>query len=391
MKKNNKQRLEDSLSEAINPKPKVNRLDNVHSLLDNYRAESKPPTEDENNLTSKTKSQPSTVSQVSPPSTVSTGKSSPIAPERDFQRVANSVVREVAQGIFNGKSKQMYDYLYSLTRGAISPTRKVRISKPKLMTGTGIGSPQTFYRNIKHLETLGLIKRNEIIGEWGGNEYEVFLPEEIKLKSVQLVHPVQSVKSEVKQVGLVALETELTVHTSTPINTGVSDTSKTSFKDNTKNDDEPFGAMLETLSKVSEKVSGKPPHKSDSEKWKQIAELLAMELEIAAARTKSVSNVPAFLTEHLRRRLLGKATMPKSKVSNSLQVGKANDPKAKDTEEYQAEPLSKEGRETVLKTMREYLDKGQNEFIMSFQETYTTEDWDWLTGKLKQGNSNKQP
>ncbi len=28
-----------------------------------------------------------------------------------------------------------------------------------------------------------------------------------------------------------------------------------------------------------------------------------MELEIAAARTDSISNVPAFLTEHLRRRL----------------------------------------------------------------------------------------
>ncbi len=36
MKKNHKQRLEDSLSEAINPKPKTDRLNNVHSLLDTY-------------------------------------------------------------------------------------------------------------------------------------------------------------------------------------------------------------------------------------------------------------------------------------------------------------------------------------------------------------------
>jgi hypothetical protein len=40
-KKNNKQRLEDSLSEAINPRPKVDRLNNVHSLLDSYRPEQK--------------------------------------------------------------------------------------------------------------------------------------------------------------------------------------------------------------------------------------------------------------------------------------------------------------------------------------------------------------
>jgi hypothetical protein len=101
--------------------------------------------------------------------------------------------------------------------------------------------------------------------------------------------------------------------------------------------------------------------------------------------------VPAFLTEHLRRRLLGKSNVSKSKASNSLQVGKASDPKAEEVEQYQAEPLSEQGREGVLKTMREYLDKGQNEFIMSFQDTYTQEDWDWLTQELKQENSSKRP
>jgi hypothetical protein len=41
-KKNRKQQqLEDSLSEAINPKPKVDRLNNVHSLLDTYRPTAK--------------------------------------------------------------------------------------------------------------------------------------------------------------------------------------------------------------------------------------------------------------------------------------------------------------------------------------------------------------
>jgi hypothetical protein len=36
----------------------------------------------------------------------------------------------------------------------------------------------------------------------------------------------------------------------------------------------------------------------------ELAELLVMELEVASARTTSVSDVPAFLTEHLRRRLM---------------------------------------------------------------------------------------
>jgi hypothetical protein len=42
---------------------------------------------------------------------------------------------------------------------------------------------------------------------------------------------------------------------------------------------------------------------SEKEKLGELAELLATELKIAAARTSNVSSIPAFLTEHLRRRL----------------------------------------------------------------------------------------
>jgi hypothetical protein len=42
----------------------------------------------------------------------------PISPVRDFTKVANSITREaIPAGIFKGKSKQLYDYLYSATRG----------------------------------------------------------------------------------------------------------------------------------------------------------------------------------------------------------------------------------------------------------------------------------
>jgi hypothetical protein len=41
---------------------------------------------------------------------------------------------------------------------------------------------------------------------------------------------------------------------------------------------------------------------TSDEKWEELAEVLVSELRIAAART-TVSNVPAFLAEHLRRRL----------------------------------------------------------------------------------------
>jgi hypothetical protein len=141
---------------------------------------------------------------------------------------------------------------------------------------------------------------------------------------------------------------------------------------------------------VSRKLTNKGLSKTDKEKWGELAELLAMELEIAAARTKSISNVPAFLTEHLRRRLVSRPAAPKSSSENSAidkshKEGKSSGA-AETVEEYQAEPLSIQGREAVLKTMREYLDKGQIEFILSFQNTYTTEDWTWLSKELEKSS-----
>src|SRR5215208_6109602 len=81
-------------------------------------------------------SQTSLSSQASP---------TPIAPIRDFSKVANSIHREaVPSGLFKGKSKQLYDCLYSLTRGAIVPTRTVRISRLQLMKKAYIGARVTF-------------------------------------------------------------------------------------------------------------------------------------------------------------------------------------------------------------------------------------------------------
>jgi hypothetical protein len=47
---------------------------------------------------------------------------------------------------------------------------------------------------------------------------------------------------------------------------------------------------------------GKPTTAAERERWGELADVLIAELKIAAART-SVSSVPAFLAEHLRRRL----------------------------------------------------------------------------------------
>jgi hypothetical protein len=314
-----------------------------------------------------------------------------ISPMRDFQKVPNSVSKNL--DLFRGKSKQVWDYLWSVSRGAINPTRIIRKSRNEIKRGAALGSMVTVDAAIKHLEQIGLIKKASHNGSLIGNEYEIFTPEEIELTSTSYTS-ISSNTSPTQKVGILDIPESSIPSIPQPIeNKDSYSSANTSFKDIENNDDEAFAPMLKVLIDGCEKVAGKNPSKSQKGNWKELAELLVMELEIAAARTKSVSNVPAFLTEHLRRRLLGKTASTKSaevksKTSKSFKVGKSSGTET--AEEYQAEPLSAQGREAVLRTMQEYIGKGQAEFVMSQQDSYTTDDWDWLTGKLKQGDSNKQ-
>ena len=78
---------------------------------------------------------------------------------------------------------------------------------------------------------------------------------------------------------------------------------KTSFKTNTEIDDDlAFAGLREVLREVAKELTGKEQSSHDRERWQELAEVLVTELKIAAART-TVSSVPSFLAEHLRRRL----------------------------------------------------------------------------------------
>jgi hypothetical protein len=301
-----------------------------------------------------------------------------VSPERDFTKTPNSLVRIVlAQGLFRGKSKQIYDYLWSVSRGAINPTRKIRKTLNEIQKGSGLGSRNTVLAGIKHLENIKLIIREIAVGELAGNSYEIFTAEELGygFGTTGSTNITGTTETNQKAVLPILPDSGTTGTIQTIEKKGDSVTPKTSFKDIENSDDEPFGKMNETLAKVFEKVSGKRPQKKDSEKLNDFAELIAMELEIAAARTKSVSNVPAFLTEHLRRRLIGKSAQAEGKVKASKSTKIAGKPENV-VEEYKAEPLTEQGREAVLKTMTEYIGKGQQEFIMSQQDSYTKDDWD---------------
>jgi hypothetical protein len=268
--------------------------------------------------TSSITSKPSTASNTSTPSTPPllganespppaeprpTVRSAPgVAPERDFQRIPNSITRRaLPEGLFRGKSKQVWDYLWSVSRGAVVPTRTVRKSRREIKAGSGLGSMVTVDAALEHLQNVGLIAIRPSIGSLVGNEYEVFTPEEAstRLPSISsTTSPIQNL------VNLDVPDSSSTSRTQLAGNTGGYSPPKTSFKTNTENDDdEAFAKFAQVLQEAAKQVTGKRLNPSDKERLGELAELLVTELKIAAARTTNVSSVPAFLTEHLRRRL----------------------------------------------------------------------------------------
>ena len=68
-------------------------------------------------------------------------------------------------------------------------------------------------------------------------------------------------------------------------------------------DDEAYALLFSRLREAVRDLTGRDSTPAEAERWGELAELLVTELKIAAGRTGSVSSVPAFLTEHLRRRL----------------------------------------------------------------------------------------
>lgn len=67
-------------------------------------------------------------------------------------------------------------------------------------------------------------------------------------------------------------------------------------------DDEDFAEFVSLLRESTREITGRQPSASEAVKWRELAEVLITELRIAAGRT-TVSSVPAFLAEHLKRRL----------------------------------------------------------------------------------------
>lgn len=250
-----------------------------------------------------------------------------MSPQRDFHKVANSITRDaLPSGMFNGKAKQLYDCLYSLTRGAIVPSMTVRISRAELMKKSGIGAKVTLEQNLRRLIAAGLVRMKTIGGIQGGNEYTVHLPEESTAPSTPPSTGTSppSPPSGGEKLGVLApLETRGPRY---GLNVGTADTSgepKTSLKTNTNTDDE--AVVLSDLSSIlieaARKLTGRAPKAKEREQWAELARTLVEELNDAASRAESVSSVPAFLNAHLRRKLAPKPVARKREGHQKSDVG----------------------------------------------------------------------
>ena len=232
-------------------------------------------------------------------------KAETVAPVRDFNKRANVLDRDaLPSGLFPGSSKKLYDALYIRTLGAVVPSKTIQATRRELGEWSGIRNVKTIAAHLRHLETVGLVLRGWDRGDNEGSVYEVRLPEGLRPpKTTQggLRPPeVASDQNSVLPLGQISALGGLRQPTE---NQSTSGEAKTFIKTNTeKTDDEAFAGLLMVLKQTAKKVTGREPSPADNDRWKEVAELLATELEVAASRT-TVTSAPAFLAEHLRRRL----------------------------------------------------------------------------------------
>jgi hypothetical protein len=224
-----------------------------------------------------------------------------VAPERDFQRIPNSITRKaIPEGVFRGKSKQVWDYLWSVTRGAVVPVTSTRKSRREIKAGSGLGSMVTVDAALDHLENAGLIAVRPAVGSFSGNEYEVFTPDEA-YTSTSSITSTTRITQKVDELDV--LESSSTSTTQAVESKDTSGQPNTSFKTKDINtDDEAFAEFAAAIRKTAKEITGKETTKAEATRWAEVADVLMTELKIAAGRT-TVSSVPAFLAEHLRRRL----------------------------------------------------------------------------------------
>ena len=324
--------------------------------------------------TSNTKS-PSTTRTTSKPSISNTANKTEVSPIRDFQKIPNSITRDaVPSGMFRGKSKLVYDLLWSKSRGKINPTRTVKISRREIKKETAIGSMVTIDAALNHLQSIGLIQVIRSVGSLSGNQYEIFAPDEIlSTPSSPSTSSITSLTQKMDELDI--LESGNTRRTQTEVNKDNYHDTKTFFKDFLNLDDD-LREILIMLTDASNRATGKGLTKKDGEALRELIEIVIAETDIARTRTKSISVYLKFAVENLRRRLY--AENSKGKSNKPFEPGKKAINEIIDTMPEPVEPLNEDIKQTVLESLRQMVKQNGRESVEFFKINYTPEDWNWL-------------
>jgi hypothetical protein len=204
-------------------------------------------------------------------------RSTPVIPQEKFYKKANEVADHIDRTLTPAESK-VFEQLIRLSIGFNKEICRVRVSV--LMERTGYNSDKTVRAALRGLELKGRIERVSARNSPLGDEYKILA---------------------------YSGNTGVPEYRSTPVeNTAVLGSKitgqlNTSIKDQNI-DDEAFAELTAAFRQITTELTGKSPTAAESAKWRELAEVLIAELRISAGRT-TISNVPAFMAEHLRRRL----------------------------------------------------------------------------------------
>lgn len=320
-KKRHKLDIEASLSKALEAPAKPKPSPALNALLAEYA----PPPEPAATLLTTPAATLATTPVITPATTPVSEQSSE-APE-----IGERAQSQYLDATHNPSESQIYSVMY---RETVSKNLRERHFGPtELMHKTGIRSDRTVRRAID-----GLIAKLsiEIVayapGSPLGPRYRVYKPREIEQRrkvagleidqfTKRIVTPATTPVSTPVTTGDISNRgTPVTTTPVTPVEiAGVNkyrndllagpDTSNASSSNDlhARGDDEPtaFVGLNEELRRVAVELTGKEPLAADAERWRELAQVLTAELRMAAGRT-TVSSVPAFLAEHLRRRLFKK-------------------------------------------------------------------------------------
>ncbi|MCA1612586.1 MAG: hypothetical protein LC800_00220 [Acidobacteria bacterium] len=253
-----------------------------------------------------------------------------VRPQEEAEEPSTEVFISV-DATHTASEKIIYSHMY---RETVSKGRHEGHFGPALlMKLSGIRSRNTVHKALYGLiEKLSVEKVAESLGNPFGPRYRVYGPQEILRRrkgAGMLIDPQtkrimerDSIPTGIPSGIPEGIPPAITKNWDTPLpNSGIAGIPNSGILLNTvnttdvdpsaggsssnrlvRNDDEAFAGFVELMSKTAEEIVGHTPSRAERERWLELAEVLSAELKIAAGRT-TVSSAPAFLAEHLRRRL----------------------------------------------------------------------------------------